>query len=189
MNRSGRWLALGVLCLGVLMISIDSTIINIALPYIKTDLGFSETSLAWVVNAYFLFFGGFLLPCGRLGDLYGHQKLFIIGIALFTLASFFCGIAQSPILLLAARASQGLGGAIVTSVALSSIMGLFSEAEERAKAMGVYGLVCASGSSIGALLGGLLTSKFGWPWIFLVNLPVGLVVTMASFRLLPYERT
>ena len=152
-----RWLALMVLCLGVLMIVLDTTIVNVALPSIRTDLGFSETSLVWVVNAYMLTFGGFLLLGGRLGDLYGHRRLFLLGIALFTLASLACGLANSQALLIAARAVQGLGGAVVSAVALSLIMNLFTEPAERAKAMGVYGFVCAGGGSIGVLLGGLLT--------------------------------
>ncbi|RZI89767.1 MAG: MFS transporter, partial [Variovorax sp.] len=154
-----RWLALMVLCLGVLMIVLDTTIVNVALPSIRQDLAFSETSLVWVVNAYMLTFGGFLLLGGRLGDLYGHRRLFLLGLTLFTLASAACGLAQSQGVLIAARAVQGLGGAVVSAVALSLIMNLFTEPAERAKAMGVYGFVCAGGGSIGVLLGGLLTSS------------------------------
>ncbi|AMB84701.1 disulfide bond formation protein DsbA [Pseudomonas agarici] len=179
-----RWLALMVLCLGVLMIVLDTTIVNVALPSIKTDLGFSETALAWVVNAYMLTFGGFLLLGGRLGDLYGHRRLFLLGIAFFTLASLVCGIAQSQAVLVWARAFQGLAAAVVTAVALSLIMDLFSEPAERAKAMGVYGFVCAGGGSLGALLGGVLTSALSWHWIFLVNLPIGIAVILLSLRLL-----
>lgn len=171
-----RWWALAVLCLGVLMIVLDTTIVNVALPSIRTDLGFTETSLVWVVNAYMLTFGGFLLLGGRLGDLYGHRRLFLAGIALFTLASLGCGLAQSQAMLVGARAVQGLGGAVVSAVALSLIMNLFPEPAGRAKAMGVYGFVCAGGGSIGVLLGGLLTSELNWHWIFLVNLPIGLAV-------------
>ena len=138
-----RWLALMVLCLGDLMIVLDTTIVNVALPSIKSDLGFSETSLAWVVNAYMLTFGGFLLLGGRLGDLFGHRRFFLIGITLFTLASLACGLATTQTFLVAARAIQGLGGATVTAVALSLIMDLFTEPGDRAKAMGVYGFVCA----------------------------------------------
>ena len=136
-----RWLALMVLCLGDLMIVLDTTIVNVALPSIRADLGFSETSLAWVVNAYLLTFGGFLLLGGRLGDLFGHRRLFLIGIALFTLASLACGLATTQGMLVAARAVQGLGGAVVSAVALSLIMNLFTEPAERAKAMGVFGFV------------------------------------------------
>ena len=180
-----RWLALIVLCLGVLMIVLDTTIVNVALPSIKTDLKFSETSLAWVVNAYMLTFGGFLLLGGRLGDLYGHRRFFLLGIALFTLASLACGIANSQIALVTARAVQGLGGAVVTAVALSLIMDLFTEPADRAKAMGVYGFVCAGGGSLGAMLGGVLTGSLSWHWVFLVNLPIGLAVIALSLKLLP----
>ena len=180
-----RWLALGVLCLGVLMIVLDTTIVNVALPSIRADLQFSETSLVWVVNGYMLTFGGFLLLGGRLGDLYGHRRLFVAGILLFTLASLACGLAQSQGVLISARAVQGLGGAVVSAVALSLIMNLFTEPAERAKAMGVYGFVCASGGSIGVLLGGLLTDMMGWHWIFLVNLPIGAAVIALSLALLP----
>ena len=148
-----RWWALIVLCLGVLMIVLDTTIVNVALPSIRTDLGFTETSLVWVVNAYMLAFGGFLLLGGRLGDLFGHRRLFLLGITLFTLASLACGLANLQTLLIAARAVQGLGGAVVSAVALSLIMNLFTEPAERAKAMGVYGFVCAGRGSIGVLLG------------------------------------
>ena len=171
-----RWLALIILCLGVLMIVLDSTIVNVALPSIRTDLGYSEVSLVWVVNAYLLTFGGFLLLGGRLGDLYGHRKVFLCGIALFTLASLACGLANTQERLIVARAVQGLGGAVVNAVSLSLIMTLFTEEAERAKAMGVFGFVCAGGGSIGVLLGGLLTSALNWHWIFLVNIPIGVAV-------------
>ena len=180
-----RWLALMVLCLGVLMIVLDTTIVNVALPSIKSDLGFNDTSLAWVVNAYMLTFGGCLLLGGRLGDLYGHRRFFLLGITLFTLASLACGLASSQTFLVAARAIQGLGGATVTAVALSVIMDLFSEPADRAKAMGVYGFVCAGGGSIGVLLGGVLTDTLDWHWIFLVNLPIGVIVFALSLWLLP----
>jgi EmrB/QacA subfamily drug resistance transporter len=180
-----RWLALYLLCSGVLMIVLDSTIVNVALPSIREDLGFTETSLVWVVNAYMLTFGGFLLLGGRLGDLFGHRKLFLVGLVAFTLASLACGLAHTRFLLIAARALQGLGGAVVTAVALSLIMDLFTETGERAKAMGIYGFVCSAGGSIGVLLGGFLTTALNWHWIFLVNLPIGLAVYVASLRLLP----
>lgn len=183
-----RWMALLVLCLGVLMIVLDTTIVNVALPSIRADLGFTETSLVWVVNAYMLTFGGFLLLGGRLGDLYGQRRLFLAGIALFTLASLACGLANTQSLLVAARAVQGLGGAVVSAVALSLIMNLFSEPGERAKAMGVYGFVCASGGSIGVLLGGLLTGTLGWHWIFLVNLPIGVAVHLLCVALIKDDR-
>jgi EmrB/QacA subfamily drug resistance transporter len=180
-----RWPALCVLCLGVLMIVLDTTIVNVALPSIRTDLQFSETSLVWVVNAYMLTFGGFLLLGGRLGDLYGHRKLFLAGLAVFTAASLLCGVAPSQAVLVAARAVQGLGGAVVSAVALSLIMNLFPEPAERARAMGVYGFVCAGGGSLGVLLGGVLTSLLSWHWIFLVNLPIGVAVALLCMGLIP----
>src|ERR1700758_3142378 len=183
-----RWLALIVLCLGVLMIVLDTTIVNVALPSLAADLGFNETALVWVVNAYMLTFGGCLLLGGRLGDLYGHRKLFLGGITLFTLASLACGLANSQILLVCARAVQGLGGAVVSAVAFSLIMNLFTEPADRAKAMGVYGFVCAGGGSIGVLLGGLLTNLLSWHWIFLVNLPIGVAVYGACIALMPAGR-
>jgi EmrB/QacA subfamily drug resistance transporter len=183
-----RWLALVVLCLGDLMIVLDVTIVGVALPSIREDLGFSETSLAWVVNAYLLTFGGFLLLGGRLGDLFGHQRLFLIGIALFTLASLGCGLATSQEALVVARAVQGLGGAVVSAVALSLIVMLFTEPAERAKAMGVFGFVAAGGGSIGVLLGGILTDILDWHWIFLVNLPIGIAVFALTLVLIPAVR-
>jgi EmrB/QacA subfamily drug resistance transporter len=180
-----RWFALYVLCAGVLMIVLDTTIVNVALPSIREDLRFTETSLVWVVNAYMLTFGGFLLLGGRLGDLFGHRRLFLTGLTLFTLASLACGLANTQGLLVAARAVQGLGGAVVTAVALSLIMNLFTEPADRAKAMGIYGFVCAAGGSIGVLLGGLLTSTLNWHWIFLVNLPIGATVYALCLPLLP----
>jgi len=183
-----RWWALIVLCLGVLMMVLDTTIVNVALPSIRADLHFTETSLVWVVNAYMLTFGGFLLLGGRLGDLYGHRRVFLLGIAGFTIASLACGLANSQELLITARAVQGLGGAVVSAVSLSLIMNLFTEPAERAKAMGIYGFVCAGGGSIGVLLGGLLTSTLSWHWIFLVNLPIGAAVYAACVALLPNVR-
>ena len=185
MHPDRRWLALIVLCLGVLMIVLDTTIVNVALPSIKMDLKFGDTQLAWVVNAYLLTYGGFLLLGGRLGDLYGHRRLFLIGIAGFTLASLACGLSTTQIALVSARSLQGLAGAVVTAVALSLIMDLFTDPQDRAKAMGVYGFVCAGGGSIGAMLGGVLTSSLSWHWVFLVNLPIGIGVVVASLRLLP----
>lgn len=183
-----RWWALIVLCLGVLMIVLDGTIVNVALPTIREDLGFTETSLVWVVNAYMLTFGGCLLLGGRLGDYFGHRRLFLLGITLFTVASLACGLAHTQGLLIAARAVQGLGGAVVSAVALSLIMSMFTEDGERAKAMGVYGFVCAGGGSIGLLLGGTLTSALSWHWIFLVNLPIGIGVYGLCLALLPRMR-
>ncbi|HTO83482.1 MAG TPA: DHA2 family efflux MFS transporter permease subunit [Methylomirabilota bacterium] len=183
-----RWLALIVLCLGDLMIVLDTTIVNVALPSIRADLGFSQTALVWVVNAYMLTFGGFLLLGGRLGDLFGHRRLFLLGITLFTLASLACGLATAQAPLIVARAVQGLGGAVVSAVALSLIMMLFTEAAERAKAMGIFGFVMSGGGSIGVLLGGLLTDTLNWHWIFLVNLPIGVAVFALCLILLPPAR-
>ena len=180
-----RWYALIVLCLGTLMIVLDSTIVNVALPSIRSDLGFSETSLAWVVNAYLLTFGGFLLLGGRLGDLYGQRRLFIAGIGLFTAASLACGLSTSQELLITSRAVQGLGGAVASAVSLSLTMNLFTEPAERAKAMGIFGFVASGGGSIGVLLGGVLTDLLDWHWIFLVNIPIGAAVVLLSLRLLP----
>jgi EmrB/QacA subfamily drug resistance transporter len=182
-----RWLTLIVLCMGALMIVLDTTIVNVALPSIRASLGFSEVSLAWVVNAYLLTFGGFLLLGGRLGDLYGYRRIFLIGLTLFTLASLACGFATTQGFLIVARAIQGFGGAIVNSVALSLTMNLFSEPADRAKAMGVFGFVSAGGGSIGVLLGGLLTTV-NWHWIFLVNIPIGIAVFIFSLYLLPHSR-
>ena len=188
LDHRKRWLALLVLCLGVLMIVLDTTIVNVALPSIRSDLTFTETSLVWVVNAYMLTFSGFLLLGGRLGDLFGHRRVFLIGLSLFTLASLACGIATTQALLVAARAVQGLGGAVVSAVSLSLIMNLFTEPADRAQAMGVYGFVCAGGGSIGVLLGGLLTGTLSWHWIFLVNLPIGVAVYALCLALLPAAR-
>ena len=188
LDRRSSWLALYVLCLGDLMIVLDATIVNVALPSIRADLGFTEESLAWVVNAYLLTFGGFLLLGGRLGDLFGHRRFFLGGIALFTLASLACGLSTSQGFLIAARAVQGLGGAVVSAVALSLIMTLFQEPVERTKAMGFFGFVMAGGGSIGVLLGGVLTDVLSWHWIFLVNIPVGILVFSLSLPLLPADR-
>jgi EmrB/QacA subfamily drug resistance transporter len=183
-NRT-RWFALYTLCLASLMIVLDVTIVGVALPSIRQDLGFSETSLAWVVNAYLLTYGGFLLLGGRLGDLFGHRRLFLSGITLFTSASLVCGLATSQGMLIGARAVQGLGGAVASAVSLSLMMTLFTEPGERAKAMGVFGFVASGGGSIGVLLGGVLTDVLDWHWIFLVNFPVGVAVVLLALRLLP----
>jgi EmrB/QacA subfamily drug resistance transporter len=185
MPTKGRWLALIILCLGDLMIVLDSTVVNVALPSIRTDLGFTETSLVWVVNAYLLTYGGFLLLGGRLGDLYGHRRMFVFGIVGFTLASLACGLATTQTLLIAARAIQGLGGAVVSAVALSLIMLIFTEDAERAKAMGVFGFVMAGGGTIGVLMGGLLTDALDWHWVFLVNIPVGALIVPLCLALVP----
>ena len=173
-----------MLCAGELMIVLDTTIVNVALPSIQGSLGFTESALVWVVNAYMLTYGGFLLLGGRLGDLYGRRRLFLAGITLFTAASLVCGVAGTQAVLVGARAIQGLGGAVVSAIALSLIMNIFTEAGDRAKAMGIYGFVCAGGGSIGVLLGGLLTSALSWHWVFLVNLPIGIAVYGLCLKLL-----
>jgi len=182
-----RRLALYVLCLGDLMIVLDSSIVNVALPSIQEDLGFSQSALAWVVNAYLLTFGGFLLLSGRLGDLLGNRRVFLGGVVAFTAASVACGLAPSAGLLVVGRAVQGLGGAAVSAVALSLIMGLFSEPAERAKAMGFFGFVMSGGGALGVLLGGVLTGLLSWHWIFLVNVPIGVGVWIAAGRVLPAD--
>lgn len=182
-----RWLALYALCLGDLMIVLDTNIVNVALPSIQGDLGFSQTALAWVVNAYMLTFGGFLLLSGRLGDLYGNRRVFLGGLVAFTVASVACGLAPTAGLLVAGRAVQGLGGAAVSAVALALIMGLFADPAERAKAMGVFGFVMSGGGAVGVLLGGVLTGLLNWHWIFLVNVPIGIAVWVLARRVLPTD--
>ena len=182
-----RWMALYVLCLGDLMIVLDSSIVNVALPSIQADLGFSQSALAWVVNAYLLTFGGFLLLSGRLGDLLGNRRVFLSGVVAFVGASIACGLAPTAGLLVAGRAVQGLGGAAVSAVALSLIVGLFTEPAERAKAMGFFGFVMSGGGAVGVLLGGVLTGLFSWHWIFLVNVPIGVSVWVAARRVLPAD--
>src|SRR5918992_595380 len=173
-NDRRRWLALLLVCVAQLMIVVDGTVVNVALPAIRGSLGFSETGLSWVVNAYLLTFGGFLLLGGRAGDLFGRRRVFAFGLALFTLASLLCGLAGSQGLMVAARALQGVGGAIIAPAALSIIITTFKDPESRARAMGVWAFVISGGASVGVLLGGVLTQTMGWPWIFFVNLPVGL---------------
>jgi EmrB/QacA subfamily drug resistance transporter len=184
-----RWLALVILCVGDLMIVVDTTVVNVALPSIRNSLGFSQTSLAWVVNAYMITFGGFLLLAGRFGDLFGHRRLFLSGTAAFTAASLVCGVSTTQGMLIAARAVQGVSGAVVSALAFSLIVVLFSEPAERAKAMGVFGFVMSGGGSIGVLAGGVLTDLVGWHWIFLVNLPIGVAVTATGLKLLPAVHT
>lgn len=167
------------------MIVLDSTVVNVALPSIRQSLGFSESGLAWVVNAYLLTFGGLLLLGGRLGDLYGRRKLFMIGIALFTVSSLACALAQTATMLIIARAIQGVGGAIASAVSLALIMSLFTEQHERARAMGYFGFIAAGGGSLGLLLGGLLTDTFNWHAIFMINVPIGILVLLLTRALVP----
>jgi EmrB/QacA subfamily drug resistance transporter len=184
-DKQTRWLALYALCLGDLMIVLDTNIVNVALPSIQSDLGFSAEALAWVVNAYMLTFGGFLLLSGRLGDLYGNRRVLLGGVAAFTAASVACAFAPTAAFLVIGRAVQGLGGAAVSAVALALIMGLFSDAGERAKAMGVFGFVMSGGGAVGVLLGGVLTGLFTWHWIFLVNVPIGIAVWVLVTKVVP----
>jgi EmrB/QacA subfamily drug resistance transporter len=182
-NDRRRWLALYVLCGGMLMIVLDATIVNVALPSIKDDLGFSQSNLAWVVNAYLIAFGGLLLLSGRLGDLIGQRRVFLAGLAVFTGASALCAVAQSQGMLIGARFVQGAGGAVASAVILGMIVTMFPEPREQAKAIGVYSFVASAGASIGLLAGGVLTEAINWHWIFFVNLPVGLAVALLARRL------
>ncbi len=184
-NDRSRWIALYVLCLGMLMIVLDATIVGVALPSIKDDLGFTQSGLAWVVTAYLLTYGGCLLLGGRLGDLYGHRRLFLAGLAVFTLSSLLCGLATTPAMLIAARAVQGVGGAVTSAVSFGLVMTLFAEPADRAKAMGIAGFVASGGGSVGVLLGGVLTGALSWHWIFLVNIPIGVLVLALTLRLIP----
>jgi EmrB/QacA subfamily drug resistance transporter len=184
MTDRSRWLALYVLCVGVLMIVLDVTVVNVALPSIQNDLGFSQASLAWVVNAYLIAFGGLLLLAGRLGDLIGRRRIFLIGLGVFTLASLVCGAAQSQGMLVAARFVQGAGGAMTSAVVLGMIVTMFPEPREQAKAIGVYGFVASAGGSIGLLAGGILTESINWHWIFFVNIPIGIATAILAMRLI-----
>jgi len=183
-----RWLALYVLCAGVLMIVLDATVVNVALPSIQDDLGFSQTSLAWVVNAYLIAFGGLLLLGGRIGDLIGHRRIFLIGLTVFTGASLLCALSQTQGMLIAARFVQGAGGAFASAVVLGMIMMMFPEPREQAKAIGVYGFVASAGGSIGLLLGGLLTESISWHWIFFINVPIGVATCLLARRLVADRR-
>jgi EmrB/QacA subfamily drug resistance transporter len=182
-----RWIALYVLCAGMLMIVLDVTVVNVALPSIQDDLGFSQSSLAWVVNAYLIAFGGLLLLCGRFGDLLGRKRVLMAGLGVFTLASLLCGIAWSQETLVAARFIQGVGGAMTSAVILGMIFTMFPEPREQAKAIGVYGFVASAGGSIGLLAGGVLTQSINYHWIFFVNVPIGIVTAILSQRLVPRD--
>src|SRR5688572_27419310 len=178
-----RWPALYVLCGGLLMIVLDATIVNVALPSIQDDLGFSQSNLAWVVNAYLIAFGGLLLLAGRMGDLIGQRRIFLLGLAVFTAASLLCAVAQSQAVLVGARFVQGAGGALASAVILGMIVTMFPEPREQAKAIGVYSFVASAGASLGLLAGGVLTEAINWHWIFFVNLPIGVAVALAARRL------
>src|SRR2546426_5153357 len=182
--KNSRWISLLVLCTGFLLIVVDMTIVNVALPSIQRDLGFSQSGLAWVVNAYLIAFGGLLLLAGRLGDLIGRKRLFTSGLILFIAASLLCGLAQSQEMLVGARFIQGIGGAMTSAVILGMIVTMFPEPREQAKAIGVYSFVASAGGSIGLLAGGAITEAINWHWIFIVNLPIAVVTGLLAARLL-----
>jgi EmrB/QacA subfamily drug resistance transporter len=179
----GRWIALVVLCVGVLMIILDSTVVNVALPAIQRDLGFSQANLAWVVNGYLISFGGLLLLAGRLGDLLGRRRVFLVGTVLFTAASFLCGLSQDQVVLIAARFAQGIGGALTSAVILGMVVTMFPAPREQAKAIGVYSFVASAGASLGLLLGGIVTQLINWHWIFFINVPIGAITFLLALRL------
>src|SRR3954471_17022724 len=183
-SERNRWIALYVLCLSVLMIVLDVTVVNVALPSIKADLGFSQSSLAWVVNAYLITFGGLLLLAGRLGDLIGRRTILLYGLAVFVVASVLCGLSQSETMLIGARLLQGIGGAMTSAVVLGMIVTMFPEPREQAKAVGVYAFVASAGGAVGLLIGGVVTQTISWHWIFFVNAPIGLATAIYAHRLL-----
>ena len=183
-----RWIALIVLCVGMLMIVLDTTVVNVALPSIQTDLGFTDSSLAWVVNAYLIAFGGLLLLAGRLGDLISRRGVFLAGLAVFTLSSIACGLANSEAMLIIARFIQGVGGAMTSAVILGMIVTMFPKPAEQAKAIGVFAFVASAGGSIGLLAGGVLTDTINWHWIFFINVPIGIVTAVLAMRLLPHDK-
>jgi EmrB/QacA subfamily drug resistance transporter len=183
-----RWLALYVLCTGMLMIVLDITVVNVALPSIQDDLGFSNSSLAWVVNAYLIAFGGLLLLAGRFGDLIGRRTVFLAGLVIFTIASLLCGFAQSQELLVGARFLQGIGGAMTSAVILGMIVTMFPQPREQAKAIGIYGFVASGGGSVGLLAGGVLTQTINWHWIFFINVPIAIATGVFALRLLERDQ-
>jgi EmrB/QacA subfamily drug resistance transporter len=183
-----RWIALYVLCVGMLMIVLDVTVVNVALPSIQDDLGFSQSSLAWVVNAYLIAFGGLLLLSGRFGDILGRKDVFMAGLGVFTVASLLCGLAQGQELLVAARFIQGVGGAMTSAVILGMIVTMFPEQREQTKAIGVYAFVASAGGTVGLLAGGVITQAINWHWIFFVNLPIGIATAALAMRLLDRDK-
>jgi EmrB/QacA subfamily drug resistance transporter len=184
-----RWVALIVLCVGMLMIVLDATVVNVALPAIQSDLGFSQSSLAWVVNAYLIAFGGLLLLAGRLGDLVSRRGVFLAGLGVFTVASVLCGVAQTQEMLVAARFVQGVGGAMTSAVILGMIVTMFPEPREQAKAIGVYAFVASAGGSVGLLAGGVLTQGINWHWIFFINIPIGVATAVLARRVLHKDKS
>jgi EmrB/QacA subfamily drug resistance transporter len=184
LTPSSRWLSLLILCAGFLMIVVDMTIVNVALPSIRRDLGFTQAGLAWVVNAYLIAYGGLLLLAGRLGDLIGRKRVFLIGLTAFTAASLLCGLSFSQPILIASRFVQGVGGAVSSAVILGMVVTMFPEPGERARAIGIFAFVASGGASIGLLAGGLITQAISWHWIFFVNLPIGVATALLAARLL-----
>src|ERR671931_2367954 len=187
-GQRSRWLALYVLCVGMLMIVLDATVVNVALPSIQSDLGFSQADLAWVVNAYLIAFGGLLLLAGRLGDLISRRGIFLAGLGVFVTASLVCGTAQSQEVLVGARFVQGIGGAMASAVILGMIVTMFPEPREQAKAIGVYAFVASGGASVGLLAGGVITQAASWHWIFFVNIPIGIATAVLAIRLLVHDK-
>src|SRR4051794_8644709 len=183
-----RWTALVVLCVGMLMIVLDTTVVNVALPSIQEDLEFSNSGLAWVINAYLIAFGGLLLLAGRLGDLISRRGIFLTGLAVFTVSSIVCGMSSSQAMLVVARFVQGAGGAMTSAVILGMIVTMFPKPAEQAKAIGVFAFVASAGGSIGLLAGGVLTDTINWHWIFFINVPIGAVTAVLAMRLLPHDR-
>ena len=184
-HSTNPWVILLLVCLAQFMVILDATVVNVALPSIQRDLGLSEANLQWIVNAYTLLFGGFLLLGGRAGDLLGRKRLFLAGVVVFTLASLLDGLSTSSGMLIGSRALQGLGAAFISPAALSIISTTFAEGKERGKALGVWAAIASGGSAIGLVLGGVLTQAFSWPWIFFINVPVGVLTFVLSFRLIP----
>src|SRR5262245_45977003 len=182
--KNSRWLSLVVLCTGFLLIVVDMTIVNVALPSIQRDLGFSQSGLAWVVNSYLIAFAGLLLLAGRVGDLVGRKRVFVAGLAIFTAASLACGLSFGQPMLIAARFVQGIGGAVSSAVILAMIVTMFPEPIERAKAFGIFSFIASAGAAVGLIAGGLITQAVSWHWVFFVNLPIGAATIFAAIRLL-----
>jgi EmrB/QacA subfamily drug resistance transporter len=187
-HSTNPWVVLVVVCLAQFMVVLDATIVNVALPHIQISLGFTEASLQWVINAYTLVFAGFLLLGGRAGDLLGRKRVFLVGLVVFTTASFLNGIASTSGMLIAFRALQGFGAALISPAALSIISTTFAEGKERARALGVWAAIAIGGSAVGLVLGGALTQAFSWRWIFFVNVPVGIATFLAALRIVPESK-
>src|ERR1700746_498287 len=187
-HSSNPWVVLVIICLAQFMVVLDATIVNVALPHIQTALGLSEANLQWIINAYTLVFAGFLLLGGRAGDLLGRKRLFLIGLVIFTGGSLLNGVASPSGMLIGFRALQGLGAALISPAALSIISTTFAEGKERARALGVWAAIAIGGSAVGLVLGGALTQAFSWPWIFFVNVPVGIFAFVAALRLPPESK-